>query len=154
MCTFLTCHNTNIGDLHLQLFSTKIQCFYNLQIGGLFNLWYFKGSLLNPCCYACFDKKEHTVIRFAWVSAKFDTCTIVSVNGTLVEDKMRRFKGDCAHFSLALTHTKRITVHANICFYFTGGFFTYFFITNTNKYNWIRIIEVKIFLMKVHPLHF
>jgi hypothetical protein len=24
----------------------------------------------------------------------------VHVNGTLVEDKMRRFKGECAHFSL------------------------------------------------------
>jgi hypothetical protein len=34
-----------------------------------------------------------------WVSAKFGTCTVVSVNGTLVEDKMRRFKGECAHFS-------------------------------------------------------
>ncbi len=33
-----------------------------------------------------------------WVSAKFGTCTVVSVNGTLVEDKMRRFKGECAHF--------------------------------------------------------
>ncbi len=40
-----------------------------------------------------------TVIRFVWVSAKFGTCTVVSVNGTLVEDKMRRFKGECAHFS-------------------------------------------------------
>jgi hypothetical protein len=49
----------------------------------------------------------------------------VSVNGTLVEDKMRGFKGECAHFSFnkcpiythevqvpnfALTHKKRITV--------------------------------------------
>jgi hypothetical protein len=49
----------------------------------------------------------------------------VSVNGTLVEDKMRRFKGECAHFvsttvsftlttvqvpNLALTHPKRLTV--------------------------------------------
>ncbi len=49
-----------------------------------------------------------------------------AVNGILVEDKMRRFKGECAHFSLnkcpiythgsandffkALTHTKRITI--------------------------------------------
>ncbi len=69
-----------------------------------------------------------TVIRFLWVSAKFGTCTVVSVNGTHVEDKMRRFKGECEHFSilsstcvpcklttvqvpnLALTHTRRITV--------------------------------------------
>ncbi len=34
------------------------------------------------------------------VSAKFGTCTVVSVNGALVEDKMRRFKGECAHFSV------------------------------------------------------
>ncbi len=49
----------------------------------------------------------------------------MSVNGTLVDDKARRFKGECAHFSfnkypftlttvqvpnIALTHTKRITV--------------------------------------------
>ncbi len=40
-----------------------------------------------------------TVIRFMWVSAKFGTCTVVSVNGTLVENKMRRFKGECEHFS-------------------------------------------------------
>ncbi len=64
----------------------------------------------------------YTVIRFVWVSAKFGTCTVMSVNGALVEDKMRRFKGECAHFSfqkwckmqvpnLALTHTKRITVY-------------------------------------------
>jgi hypothetical protein len=38
----------------------------------------------------------HTVIRFVSVSAKFGTCTVVSVNGTLVEDKMRTFKGECA----------------------------------------------------------
>jgi hypothetical protein len=38
------------------------------------------------------------VIHFVWISARLGSCTIVSVNGTLVEDKMRRFKGDCAHF--------------------------------------------------------
>jgi hypothetical protein len=27
------------------------------------------------------------------------SCTVVSVNGTLIEDKLRRFKGECAHFS-------------------------------------------------------
>ncbi len=45
------------------------------------------------------DCNVSTVIRFLWVSAKFGTCTVVSLNGTLVEDKMRRFKGECAHFS-------------------------------------------------------
>ena len=47
------------------------------------------------------DPHEHTVILFVWVSAKFGTCTVVSVNGTLEdthEDKMGRFKGECAHF--------------------------------------------------------
>ncbi len=37
--------------------------------------------------------------RASYSSAKFGTCTVVSVNGTLVEDKKRRFKGECAHFS-------------------------------------------------------
>jgi hypothetical protein len=33
-------------------------------------------------------------------NAKFGTCTVgVSLNGTLIEDKMRRFKGECAQFS-------------------------------------------------------
>ncbi len=81
------------------------------------NLQIFVASVLN--LFIC------TVIRFVWVSAKFGNCTVVSVNGTLVEDKMRRFKGEFAHFSfskcpiyahdgasakLALTRTKRITV--------------------------------------------
>ncbi len=50
----------------------------------------------------------------------------MSENGTFFEDKMRRFKGECAYFSfkkcpiythdgevpnLSLTHTKRIIVH-------------------------------------------
>jgi hypothetical protein len=44
---------------------------------------------------------QHTVIRFRWVSTEFGTCIVVSVNGThvIVEDKMRRFKGECAQFS-------------------------------------------------------
>jgi hypothetical protein len=44
----------------------------------------------------------HTAIqfrRFVLPSAKFGTCTVVSVNGTLVEDKMRTFKGECACLS-------------------------------------------------------
>jgi hypothetical protein len=39
-------------------------------------------------------KSGRTVIRFVGASAKFGTCTVVSVNGTLVEDKMRRFKDE------------------------------------------------------------
>jgi hypothetical protein len=42
---------------------------------------------------------SYTVIHFVRVSAKFGTCSVVSVNGTPVEDKMRRSKGECAHFS-------------------------------------------------------
>ncbi len=41
--------------------------------------------------------KNYTVIRFVSTSAKFGTCTVVRVNGTLVEDKIRTFKGECAH---------------------------------------------------------
>ncbi len=41
----------------------------------------------------------YTVIRFLSVSAKFGTCTVVSVNGILVEDNLHRFKGECAQFS-------------------------------------------------------
>ncbi len=32
-----------------------------------------------------------TVIRFVSTSAKFGICTVVGLNGTLVEDKMRTF---------------------------------------------------------------
>ncbi len=67
---------------------------------------------------------SQTVIRFLWASSKFGPCTVVSVYGTLVENKMCWFKGVCAHFSfskchiyttvqvriLSLTHTQRITV--------------------------------------------
>jgi hypothetical protein len=35
------------------------------------------------------------------LSGKFGTCTVVSVNGTHVEDKIRRFKGECEHFSFS-----------------------------------------------------
>jgi hypothetical protein len=70
-------------------------------------------------------------VRFV-VSAKFGTCTVGSVNGTLVEDKMRRFKGQCAHisfnkcppiythdgasakFSNTVTHMKRKTVQEGL----------------------------------------
>ncbi len=38
-------------------------------------------------------------IPFRVISAKFSTCTAVSLNGTLVEYKMRIFKGECEHFS-------------------------------------------------------
>jgi hypothetical protein len=43
-------------------------------------------------------QKTHTVIRFVWVSSKFGTCNVVSVNGTLVEDKMCTFALESTHF--------------------------------------------------------
>ncbi len=51
---------------------------------------------MSPCEALVF----YTVILFDSTSAKFGTFTVASVNGTLVEDKMRRIKGECAHFSL------------------------------------------------------
>jgi hypothetical protein len=63
----------------------------------------------------------YNVIRFLRVKVKFGTSTVVSVNGTLVEDKMRRFKSECAQLSFnkcpiythddALTQMKCITVY-------------------------------------------
>ncbi len=40
----------------------------------------------------------HTVIRFAWVSAKVGTCTVESVNGTLDEAKMCIFTLESTDF--------------------------------------------------------
>ncbi len=40
----------------------------------------------------------HTVIRFVWISAIFGTCTVVSVNKTLVEAKICTFTLDSTHF--------------------------------------------------------
>jgi hypothetical protein len=42
--------------------------------------------------------RTHTVIRFLLVSARFGTCTVVSANGTLVEDKMSTFIIESTHF--------------------------------------------------------
>ncbi len=69
---------------------------------------------------------NYTVIRFLWVSARFGTCTVVSVNGAPVEAKVCTFTLESTHLSstcvpftlttvqvpnLALTHKKRITVY-------------------------------------------
>jgi hypothetical protein len=43
-------------------------------------------------CFYC------TVIRFVTVNAKLGTCTVVSVNGTLVEAKMCTFTLEPTHF--------------------------------------------------------
>jgi hypothetical protein len=42
--------------------------------------------------------RDYTIIRFVWVSAKLGTCTVVSVNGTLVEAKMCVFNLESTHF--------------------------------------------------------
>jgi hypothetical protein len=42
----------------------------------------------------------YTVIFFGWVSAKFNTCTVVSVNGTHVEAKMSTFTLESTHFTI------------------------------------------------------
>jgi hypothetical protein len=45
------------------------------------------------------DFYSRTVNYFVRVSAKYGNCTVVvNTNGTFVQDKMRRFKGECAHF--------------------------------------------------------
>jgi hypothetical protein len=40
----------------------------------------------------------YTVIRFSSTRAKFGTTTVVSLDRTPIEDKIRRFKGEDAHF--------------------------------------------------------
>jgi hypothetical protein len=40
----------------------------------------------------------HAVTHVVSIRAQFGTCTVLSVNGTLVEDKMRTFKSECAQF--------------------------------------------------------
>ncbi len=44
------------------------------------------------------------VIRFVSTRTKCGTFTVVSVNGTLVEDKMHRFKGVCVHIASTIQH--------------------------------------------------
>ncbi len=42
---------------------------------------------------------SYPVIHVVSISAKFDTCPVGGLNGTLVEDKIRTFLGDCDDFS-------------------------------------------------------
>jgi hypothetical protein len=44
--------------------------------------------------------EQYTLIRFFLLNDKFGTCTVVRVNGTLVEDKLLRFEGLGSDFSL------------------------------------------------------
>ncbi len=48
--------------------------------------------------YSKSNLAAYTVIRFLWVSTKFGTCTVVSVNGTLFEAKMCTFTLESTHF--------------------------------------------------------
>ncbi len=66
-------------------------------------------------------QRIYTVIRFMWVSAKFGTCTIVSVNGSLVEDKMYTFTLESTHFIF------------NKCLIYTHGGASAKFITNSQE---------------------
>jgi hypothetical protein len=43
-------------------------------------------------------ESPRTVIRFVSTSF-FGICTVVGLNGTLVEDEIRTFLGECEHFS-------------------------------------------------------
>jgi hypothetical protein len=43
------------------------------------------------CCVRSILERLHTVIRFVSTNAKFGICTVVGLNGTLVEEKMRKF---------------------------------------------------------------
>jgi hypothetical protein len=52
----------------------------------------FKMLIFITVCYV------RTEIRFVWVRAKFDACTVVSINGTIVEDKMCTFTLESTHF--------------------------------------------------------
>jgi hypothetical protein len=68
---------------------------------SLLSLWKTKKyywEAKNPKLWAAISSDASTVIRFLWVIAKFVTCTVVSVNGTLVEVKMFTFTLESSHF--------------------------------------------------------
>ncbi len=49
---------------------------------------------INDICHRKYfpcHKYYYTVIRFVSISAKFDICTVVGLNGRIVEAKMRTF---------------------------------------------------------------
>ncbi len=80
---------------------------------------------------------------FVWVSAKFGTCTAVSINGTLVEDKMGRFKGACAHFRF------------NKCPIYTHDGANAKFSTNSHKTDysaWVRVEYLGLLMLTLSGL--
>jgi hypothetical protein len=68
--------------------------------------------------------KGCTVIRFVRVSAKFGTCTVVSVKETLVEAKMCTFTLESTHFIFNMcpiyTHDGAITVWQDFVYRYTN----------------------------------
>ncbi len=72
-------------------YSVRLQCWPGMLMEAHFShaissvLW---GAVQCSC----------TVIRLVWVSAKFGICTVVTVNGTLVEAKMCTFTLESTHF--------------------------------------------------------
>ncbi len=102
-----------------------LPCFSAIDTALLPMLYYRRHSSAMPTYFTRY-RAPYTVIRFVWVSAKFGTCTVVSVNGILVEAKICTLPLDSSHFifisvpftlttvqvpNLALTHTKRTTVY-------------------------------------------
>ncbi len=102
-------------------------------------------------------------IPFRVSYAQLGTCTVVSVNRTLVKDKMRRFKGKCAHFSfnkgpiytqdgasakfstnsLETDNTLRVTVQYILVFLAIGRFkcVTFLFVYFTCTVHWVQNIQ-------------
>jgi hypothetical protein len=62
--------------------------------------WYRTDCVVRGCPFSCTGQAScQAVSVISGVSAKFGICTVVTVNRTLVEDKMHGFKGKWAHFS-------------------------------------------------------
>jgi len=53
----------------------------------------------SPNCFQA-SRTSHTEICFVSISAKFDICTVVGLNGTLVEAKIRPSSVPSAYFSI------------------------------------------------------
>jgi hypothetical protein len=73
--------------------------------GPLYNIVYEANvritlsGIAEHCLLLSFYCNTIFAIRFVSASAKFGICSVVGLNGALVEDKMRRLKGKCEHFS-------------------------------------------------------
>ncbi len=56
----------------------------------------------------------YTIIRFVSTSAKFSICTVMGLNETLLEDKMRKFKGGGEHLASTSVPFRPTTVQVLI----------------------------------------